>query len=52
MVLRRIEHRLGEVVYIYKCEVCGYVLEVSYKKSDVWIDWYKPKKPKPYMIAW
>ena len=41
MVLKRIEHRDGEVVYVYVCPKCGYRLEVSYKrrKPSVVPDW-------------
>ena len=41
MILKRIEHRGGEVVYIYVCEKCGYRLEESFKqrKPSVSHDW-------------
>jgi len=41
MVLKRIEHRVNEVVYIYVCEKCGHILEVSYRhgKPRIFPDW-------------
>jgi len=54
MILHRVEHRFDEVVYIYKCEKCGYKLEVAYKKKiDNMSFWPKPKpkQPKPYMTT-
>jgi len=50
MLLHRVEHRWGEVAYIYRCEKCGYQLEVTYKTKIDYSYWPKPK-PKPYMIA-
>jgi len=31
MILRRIEYRGDEVVYIYVCEKCGLKLEISHR---------------------
>ena len=50
MYLRRIEYRLGEVVYIFECERCGYRLEVSHHvRTDFswWRKWYWKKSTTP-----
>ena len=42
MLLKRIEHRGNEIVHIYVCPKCGYILEVSYrveKPKKIFPDW-------------
>jgi len=41
MILKRIEHRDGEVVYVYVCDNCGHRLEESFKrrKPSIAPDW-------------
>ena len=40
MLLYRVEYRANEEVYIYRCDKCGYMIEVSIHRQKLpWYPW-------------
>ena len=47
MLLKRIEHRGNETVYVYECPKCRYRIEVSYRVGKPRVQIYRDER-----VAW